>query len=110
MGVVQKSFFSKRPFLAKKIFTLAKLSPFPQKTFTGPYVGLYLGIFVRKQKLDKGNLPVWATIKTHSVAAAHSRVAFCLYRWSLLTFSGQFWHSHTETKGSPASCLSGNKT
>ena len=28
----------------------------------------------------------------------------------LLTFSGQFWHFHTETKGSPASCLSGNKT
>ena len=58
MGVVQNSFFSKRPFLAKKKFTLAKLSPFPQKTFAGPYVGLYLGIFVRKQKLDKGNLPV----------------------------------------------------
>ena len=70
------------------------------------YVALYLGIFVRKQKLDKGNLRVRATIKTHSVAAAHSRVAFCLYRWSLLTFSGQFWHSHTETKGSPASRLS----
>ena len=96
MGVVRNSFFSKRPFLAPKKFTLAKLSPFPQKTFAGPYVGLYLGIFVRKQKLDK--------------AAAHSRVAFWLYRWSLLTFSGQFWHSHTETKGSPASCLSGNKT
>ena len=110
MVVVQNSFFSKRPFLAEKKITLAKLSPYSQKTFAGPYVGLYLGIFVGKQKLDKGNLPVWATIKTHSVAAAHSRVAFCLYRWSLLTFSGQFWHSHTETKGSPASCLSGNKT
>ena len=31
-------------------------------------------------------------------------------RWSLLTFSGQFWHFHAETKGSPASCLPGNKT
>ena len=106
MVVVQNSFFSKRPFLAEKNFTLAKLSPYSQKTFAGPYVALYLGIFVRKQKLDKGNLRVRATIKTHSVAAAHSRVAFCLYRWSLLTFSGQFWHSHTETKGSPASRLS----
>ena len=106
MVVVQNSFFSKRPFLAEKKFTLAKLSPYSQKTFAGPYVALYLGIFVRKQKLDKGNLRVWATIKTHSVAAAHSRVAFCLYRWSLLTFSGQFWRSHTETKGSPASRLS----
>ena len=77
MVVVQNSFFSKRPFLAKKKFTLAKLSPYSQKTFAGPYVGLYLGIFVRKQKLDKGHLRVWATIKTHSVAAAHSRVAFC---------------------------------
>ena len=75
--VVQNSFFSKRPFLAKKKITLAKLSPYSQKTFAGPYVGLYLGSFVSKQKLDKGHLRVWATIKTHSVAAAHSRVAFC---------------------------------
>ena len=58
MGVVRNSFFSKRPFFAQKKITLAKLSPFPQKTFEGPYVGLYLGIFVRKQKLDKGNLRV----------------------------------------------------
>ena len=109
MGVVRNSFFSKGPFLAKNNY-FSQTFAISTKTFAGPYVGLYLGIFVRKQKLDKGNLPVWATIKTHSVAAAHSRVAFCLYRWSLLTFSGQFWHSHTETKGSPASCLSGNKT
>ena len=47
MVVVQNSFFSKRPFLAKKKFTLAKLSPFPPKTFAGPYVGLYLGMFGR---------------------------------------------------------------
>ena len=67
MVVVQNSFFSKRPFLAEKKSTLAKLSPYSQKTFAGPYVGLYLGIFVRKQKLDKGHLRVWATIKTHSV-------------------------------------------
>ena len=78
MVVVQNSFFSKRPFLAEKKFTLAKLSPYSQKTFAGPYVGLYLGIFVRKQKLDKGHLRVWATIKTHSVAAAHSRVGVLL--------------------------------
>ena len=76
MVVVQNSFFSKRPFLAKKNYfsqTFAILT----KNFRGPYVGLYLGIFIRKQKLDKGHLRVWATIKTHSVAAAHSRVAFC---------------------------------
>ena len=58
MVVVQNSFFSKRPFLAEKKITLSKLSPYSQKTFAGPYVGLYLGIFVRKQKLDKGNLRV----------------------------------------------------
>ena len=58
MVVVQNSFLSKRPFLAKKKFTLAKLSPYSQKTFAGPYVGLYLGISVRKQKLDKGHLRV----------------------------------------------------
>ena len=109
-GGCPKFFLLETAILSRKKITLAKLSPYSQKTFAGPYVGLYLGIFVRKQKLDKGNLHVWATIKTHSVAAAHSRVAFCLYRWSLLTFSAQFWHSHTETKGSPASCLSGNKT
>ena len=109
-GGCSKFFLLETAILSQKKITLAKLSPFPQKTFAGSYVGLYLGIFVRKQKLDKGNLPVWATMKTHSVAAAHSRLAFCLYRWSLLTFSGQFWHSHTQTQGSPASCLSGNKT
>ena len=105
-GGCPKFFLLETAILSRKKFTLAKLSPYSQKTFAGPYVALYLGIFVRKQKLDKGNLRVRATIKTHSVAAAHSRVAFCLYRWSLLTFSGQFWHSHTETKGSPASRLS----
>ena len=91
MVVVQNSFFSKRPFLAKKKFTLAKLSPYSQKTFAGPYVGLYLGIFGRK------NTWQWTSAR---LAAAYSRVAFCFSRWSLLTFSGQFWHSHTETKGS----------
>ena len=105
-GGCPKFFLLETAILSRKKFTLAKLSPYSQKTFAGPYVALYLGIFVRKQKLDKGNLRVRATIKTHSVAAAHSRVAFCLYRWSLLTFSGQFWHSHTETKDSPASRLS----
>ena len=39
---------------------------------------------------------MWATIKTRSVAAAHSHVVFCSSGWSLLTFSGQFWHFHTE--------------
>ena len=53
MGVDLNSFFSKRPVLAKKT-TLAKLSPYPQKNFRGPYVGLYVGISGRKQKLDKG--------------------------------------------------------
>ena len=58
MGVDLNSFFSKRPFLAKKKFTLAKLSPHRQKTFAGPYVGLYAGISGRKQELDKGHLSV----------------------------------------------------
>ena len=49
--------------LSQKKFTLAKLSPYPQKTFAGPYVGLYVGISGRKQELDKGHLSVWATIK-----------------------------------------------
>ena len=40
MKVAQNSFLSDRPFLAKKVFTLAKLSPFPQKTFAGSYSGL----------------------------------------------------------------------
>ena len=77
MVVVQNFVLLETAILSQKKFTLAKLSPYSQKTFAGPYVGLYLGIFVRKQKLDKGHLRVWATIKTHSVAAAHSRVAFC---------------------------------
>ena len=59
-----------------------------------------MGNFGRKQERDNGHLRVWATIKTHSVAAAHSHVMFCFSRWSLLTFSGQFWHFHTETKPS----------
>ena len=110
MGVDQNSFFQERTFLAKKDVTLAKLSPCPQKPFARPYVGLYGAIFVRKQEFDKGYLSVGATKTIHSVAAAHSHVAFCFSRWSLLTFSGQFWHFHAETKGSPASCLTGNKT
>ena len=51
-------FLLETAILSQKKITLAKLSPFPQKTFAGPYVALYLGIFVRKQKLDKGNLRV----------------------------------------------------
>ena len=98
-GGCPKFFLLETAILSQKKFTLAKLSPYSQKTFAGPYVGLYLGIFGRKT-LDNGHPRVWATIKTHSVAAAYSRVAFCFSRWSLLTFSGQFWHSHTETKGS----------
>ena len=48
------------------------------KNFRGALCWIVSGnFFVRKQKLDKGHLRVWATIKTHSVAAAHSRVAFC---------------------------------
>jgi len=77
--------------LSKKKITLAKLSACPQKTFGGPYVWLYVGSFGRKQELHKGHLSVWATIKTHLVAAAHSHVVFCFSRFSLLTFSGQFW-------------------
>ena len=57
-GGCSKFFLLETAILSQKKFTLAKLSPFPQKTFAGPYVGLYLGIFVRKQKLDKGKLPV----------------------------------------------------
>ena len=75
MVVVQNSFFSKRPFLAEKKNYFSQTFAILTKNFRG-------AICVS-----------WATIKTHSVAAAHSRVAFCLYRWSLLTFSGQFWHS-----------------
>ena len=36
--------------------------------------------------------------------------AFCFSPWSLLTFSGQFWHFHTKTKGSTAPCLPESKT
>ena len=57
VGVVLNSFFSKRPFLAKKN-TFAKLSPFPQKSFAEPYVGFYLEISGRKQELDKGHLRI----------------------------------------------------
>ena len=99
-GVCSKIFLLETAMLSQKN-TLAKLSPYSQKTFAGPYVGLYVGIFARKQELDKGHLSVWATIK---------HVVFCLSLWSLLTFSGQFWHFHTETKGSPASRLPGYKT
>ena len=58
--------------LSQKKITLAKLSPYSQKTFAGPYVGLYLGIldiFGTNQQRDKG----------HSVAAAHSHVMFCFF-------------------------------
>ena len=109
MGVDLNSCFSKRPFLAKKNY-FSETFAISTKTFVGPYAGLYVGISGRKQELDKGRLSVWATIKTHSAAAAHSHVVFCFSRWSLLTFSGQFWHFHTETEGSPASCPPGNKT
>ena len=52
VGLDQNSFFREWPFLAKKN-TLAKLSPCPQKTFVGPYVGLYVGILGRKHGLDR---------------------------------------------------------
>ena len=81
----------------------------PKKLFSQTFA-ISTKNFGRKQELDNGHLRAWATIKTHSVAAVHSHAVFCFSRWSLLTFSGQFWHFHTETKGSPASCLSGNKT
>ena len=48
--------------------------------FAGPYVGLYLGIFVRKQKLDKGNLPVWATIKNSFCGGC----AFTVWRFAFI--------------------------
>ena len=51
--VVKNSFFSKRPFLAEKKITLAKLSPYSQKTFAGPYVGLYLGILLGNRSLTR---------------------------------------------------------
>ena len=57
VGLDQNSFFQEWPFLAKKN-TLAKLLPCPQKTFVGPYVGLYVGIFGRKHGLDRGHLSV----------------------------------------------------
>ena len=57
-GGCSKFFLIETAILSPKKITLAKLSSFPQKTFAGPYVGLYLGNFVRKQKLDKGNLRV----------------------------------------------------
>ena len=57
-GGCPKFFLLETAILSQKKFTLAKLSPYSQKTFAGPYVGLYLGIFVRKQNLDKGHLRV----------------------------------------------------
>ena len=58
MGGCPKVFLLQTAILSQKKFTLAKLSPFPQKNFAGPFVGLYLGIFGRKQELDKGHLRV----------------------------------------------------
>ena len=46
-GGCPKFFLLETAILSQKKFTLAKLSPFPQKTFAGPYVGLYLGMFGR---------------------------------------------------------------
>ena len=56
-GVCSKIFLLETAMLSQKN-TLAKLSPYSQKTFAGPYVGLYVGIFARKQELDKGHLSV----------------------------------------------------
>ena len=91
MVVVQNSFFSKRPFLAEKKITLAKLSPYSQKTFAGPYACLsdHQNSFCGGCAFTCGVLPL-------SVVLAH-------LLWPVLTLP-------TETKGSPASCLSGNKT
>ena len=42
----------------KKIYFSQTFAILTKKLSRGPYVGLYLGIFVRKQKLDKGHLRV----------------------------------------------------
>ena len=71
MKVAQNSFLSDRPFLAKKVFTLAKLSPFPQKLSRGPildYKWECLDICASERPS-----------KTHSVAAAHSHVVFAFH-------------------------------
>ena len=61
----------------KKIYFSPNFRHTHKKLSRGPMLDCIWEFFVRKQKLDKGHLRVWATIKTHSVAAAHSRVAFC---------------------------------
>ena len=83
MVVDQNSFFQEWTFLAKKT-TFAKLSPCLEKTFAGP-CWIVRGNFWYKTAVWQGILSVWATKKIHAS------------QWSLLTFSGQFWHFHTET-------------
>ena len=109
-GVVLNSFFSKRPFLAKnKNYFSQTFAILTKKLSRGPMLDC-IWEFLVGNGTWQGTSPRLSGHQNSSLAAAHSHVMFCFSRWSFLTFSGQFWHCHTETKSSPASCLPGNKT